>query len=44
MKKTRKKCCAAFKAQVAIVAIKEHETLGELANRFDLDPQVSYMN
>ena len=40
MKKTRKKYSAAFKAQVAIEAIKEHETLGELAKRFDLHPQM----
>jgi transposase-like protein len=36
MKAKRKKYSAAFKAQVAIEAIKEQETLHELAKRFDL--------
>ena len=40
MKTTRRKYSAAFKAQVAIEAIKEQETLSELAKRFDLHPQV----
>jgi transposase-like protein len=34
MSKTRIKRSAAFKAQVAIEAIKEAETLGELSKRF----------
>lgn len=39
MKKTRRKFSPAFKAQVAIEALKERETLSELAARFDVHPQ-----
>ena len=35
MKKTRRKFTAAFKAQVAVEALKERVTLSELAQRFD---------
>lgn len=38
MKKSRRKFSAAFKAQVAIEALKERETLSELANRFEVSP------
>jgi len=38
MKKSRRKFTAAFKAQVAIEALKERETLGELAKRFEIHP------
>jgi transposase-like protein len=40
MSKTRIKRSAAFKAQVAIEAIKEAETLGELSKRFGVSPQM----
>ncbi len=38
MKKQRRKFTAAFKAQVAIEALKERQTLSELAVRFDIHP------
>ena len=38
MKKTRRKFTAAFKAQVALEALKERETLAALAARFELHP------
>ena len=38
MKKTRRKFSAAFKAQVAIEALKERESLAALATRFELHP------
>jgi transposase len=40
MKKERRKFTAAFKAQVALEAIKERETLTELSKRFDLHQNV----
>lgn len=40
MKKSRKKHTAAFKAQVAIEAIKEQETLSDMAKRFEVHPQM----
>ena len=40
MNTSRKKHSAAFKAQVAIEAIKEQERLSELSNRFGIHPQM----
>jgi transposase-like protein len=40
MKKSIKKHTAAFKAQVALEAIKEQETLSDLAKRFEVHPQM----
>ena len=38
MKQTRKKYDAKFKAKVGIEAIKERETLNELAVKYELSP------
>jgi len=38
MKKSRRKFDSAFKAKVAIEALKERQTLSELAIKFDLHP------
>lgn len=38
MKKSRRKFTDSFKAKVAIEALKERETLGELSKRFDIHP------
>lgn len=38
MKKSRRKFKAEFKAQVALAAIQERETLSELAKRFKVHP------
>lgn len=40
MKKNRRKLTAAFKAKVAIEALKERESLAELSNRFDVHPNM----
>lgn len=38
MKRKRRKFSSAFKAKVSLEAIKERETLAELATRFELHP------
>ena len=38
MKRSRRKFTSAFKAQVAMEAIKERETLSQLAKRFGIHP------
>ena len=38
MKKSRRKFDSAFKAKVAVEALKERQTLSELAVKFDLHP------
>ncbi|WP_010423342.1 transposase [Anaerophaga thermohalophila] len=38
MKTSRRKFKAAFKAQVAIEALKERETIAELSKRFEIHP------
>ena len=40
MKAKRRKFSAEFKARVAIEAIKERETLAELAHKFDIHPNM----
>ncbi len=40
MKTTRRKHSAAFKAEVALAAIKEQETLSELSARYGVHPTV----
>ena len=40
MKTSRRKFSGSFKAQVAIEALKERESLAELSKRFDIHPQV----
>jgi hypothetical protein len=44
MNKSRRKHSAAFKAEVAIAAIKERETLSELSSRYGIHPTVVNRN
>lgn len=39
MAKSRRKFTGAFKARVAIEAVKERESLSELSNRFEVHPK-----
>jgi transposase len=40
MKKTRRKFTGAFKAKLAIEALKERETLAELSKRYEVHPNM----
>jgi transposase-like protein len=40
MKKTRRKFTGAFKAKLAIEALKERETLAELSKRYEVHPNI----
>jgi transposase len=40
MKQTRRKFSGSFKAQVAIEALKERDSLSDLARRFDIQPNL----
>ena len=40
MRQKRRKFTAAFKAQVAIEALKERESLAELSRRFEIHPNI----
>jgi transposase len=40
MKKTRRKFTAGFKAQVAMEALKERDTLAELSKKFEVHPNM----
>jgi transposase-like protein len=40
MKKTRRKFTSAFKAKVAIEALKERQSLAELSKHFEVHPNI----
>jgi transposase len=40
MKKTRRRFSGAFKAKVAIEALKERETLAEISKRYEVHPNI----
>ena len=42
MKRTKRKFSASFKAKVALEALKENDTLAELAKKYDVHPNMIF--